>query len=430
MNRILQVVIILGLFLNPLIIIAQNFTVTFPDKKPNSSNFIELGPQKSNTAFSIKVQIKNNLAQVTDDDQNYLVTFDSWSSIFPTWYTIAPASQNITGGSSAQFTITLTPPAGSDFAPGDYDFLYWLYFKAQKQSNAAITESAKSPYQLMLWLDDIAPVKLNEPSVTAALPSSILINGVHYYDDDHINVLTNTIKVSTNTYTTQKDYYDVSGLIGNTTYAVSITSKDAAGNSSTATDVSVKTFPGAPGNLNASGITSASCKLSWTAPEGGTEGYNIYKDGSFLSTTPATSFLVSDLSPSTAYSFVVKAKNSVGESAAATKSVTTCPVVPSAPTDLNVANITDNGCTLSWTASTGIVTAYNVYANGSLIQTSTSGSITLQNLGSGTSYTLTVSASNCGGESAQSNAINILTRPSAPTGLTAGTVTNITCALS
>ncbi|GAA0646414.1 glycoside hydrolase family 18 protein [Kutzneria viridogrisea] len=82
--------------------------------------------------------------------------------------------------------------------------------------------------------------------------------------------------------------------------------------------------PSAPTGLTATGTTSSSTSLSWSAPSGSVSGYNVYQGGTKIASTTGTTYAVSGLSASTAYSFAVSAYNTAGESAkSAAVSVTT-----------------------------------------------------------------------------------------------------------
>ena len=79
------------------------------------------------------------------------------------------------------------------------------------------------------------------------------------------------------------------------------------------------TAPNAPGTPSASSITKNSVRLSWSAPMDGGAAIDLYSvtadNGvTFLVSSATTSVTVTGLSPSTAYSFKVRAHNSIGNS--------------------------------------------------------------------------------------------------------------------
>ncbi len=129
--------------------------------------------------------------------------------------------------------------------------------------------------------------------------------------------------------------YAVTSLTASTTYAFTVKSKDAAGNVSAASNVasvttlapvSDTTAPTAP-SLTASGTTSNSTNLSWSGATDNVAvtGYDVYKEGSLLGSTAASTYAVTGLSASTNYAFTVKAKDAAGNISPAsnTASVTT-----------------------------------------------------------------------------------------------------------
>ncbi len=69
--------------------------------------------------------------------------------------------------------------------------------------------------------------------------------------------------------------------------------------------------PSAPSNLSASNITQNSVVLNWSSSSDnvGVTGYDIYRNGSRITTTTNTSYTVSRLSASTTYNFYVRAKD-------------------------------------------------------------------------------------------------------------------------
>ncbi|MBG6130075.1 chitodextrinase [Aquimarina sp. EL_43] len=72
--------------------------------------------------------------------------------------------------------------------------------------------------------------------------------------------------------------------------------------------------PSAPASLAASNIGATTADLSWTASTDniGVTGYEIFQGGSSIGTSTTTSFNVTGLTASTAYSFTVKAKDAAG----------------------------------------------------------------------------------------------------------------------
>lgn len=81
--------------------------------------------------------------------------------------------------------------------------------------------------------------------------------------------------------------------------------------------------PTAPTNLTSTGKTSSSVSLSWGASSDnvGVTGYDVYAGSNQVLSVSGTSATVSGLSPSTAYSFTVKARDAAGNTSAASNSV-------------------------------------------------------------------------------------------------------------
>ncbi len=73
--------------------------------------------------------------------------------------------------------------------------------------------------------------------------------------------------------------------------------------------------PAAPTGLTVTGTTSSSVSLSWTAPSGTVSGYNVYDNGSRVTSVTAINATISGLAASTTYTFAVSAFNSTGEGA-------------------------------------------------------------------------------------------------------------------
>lgn len=82
--------------------------------------------------------------------------------------------------------------------------------------------------------------------------------------------------------------------------------------------------PTTPTNLVASGTTATSTNLSWTASTDniGVTGYNVYRNGTLVSTASGTSTVASGLAGSTTYSFTVRAFDAAGNLSAVSNTAT------------------------------------------------------------------------------------------------------------
>ncbi len=125
--------------------------------------------------------------------------------------------------------------------------------------------------------------------------------------------------------------YTATGLTASTAYTFSVKAKDAAGNVSassntvnvtTLANTSDTTAPSAP-TLTASGTTQTSTNLSWTASTDnvGVTGYDVYRGTTLLTTVTGTTYTVTGLTASTAYSFTVRAKDAAGNVSASSNTV-------------------------------------------------------------------------------------------------------------
>ncbi|MFE3871404.1 M4 family metallopeptidase [Flavobacterium sp. ZS1P70] len=97
--------------------------------------------------------------------------------------------------------------------------------------------------------------------------------------------------------------------------------------------------PSTPASLAASGTTSTTTNLSWTASTDNVAvtGYNVYQGATLKATVTGTTYAVSGLTAATAYTFSVKAKDAAGNLSAAS----------------NVVNVTTSGTTVTYCVSKG-----------------------------------------------------------------------------
>jgi chitodextrinase len=138
---------------------------------------------------------------------------------------------------------------------------------------------------------------------------------------------------------TSSTTFSVIGLTASTTYSFSVKAKDAAGNLSLSSNlVSVTTLapvldttlPTAP-TLTATGTTQTTTNLSWS---GATDNvavtsYDVYQGASLIASVATTSYTVSGLTASTAYTFSIRSKDAAGNISAPSNivNVTTLAVV-------------------------------------------------------------------------------------------------------
>ena len=118
------------------------------------------------------------------------------------------------------------------------------------------------------------------------------------------------------------------------------------------------TVPSVPTGLQASGTTSNSTNLSWTASTVAVNcsltGYTVFKNGVAAGTTSSPNITITGLSPLTTYSFRVAANDAAGSSAQGTAiNVTTLNGPPPPPPSAKVfAPYVDMGLTVDWQLTT------------------------------------------------------------------------------
>lgn len=190
----------------------------------------------------------------------------------------------------------------------------------------------------------------------------------------------------------------------------------------TGSGTSDTTAPSAPSSLTSTSVASTSVSLSWNASSDnvGVTGYKIYKGSSLAGTVSgsATSYTVTGLTASTAYTFTVKAVDAAGNESAASNSLsvtTAAPpaadtTAPTAPGGLHVMSTTASSIELMWTASTDNVgvTGYKVYNGSTLVATAsgTATSYTVTGLAASTSYTFTVYAVDAAGNQSSGSTVS------------------------
>lgn len=117
------------------------------------------------------------------------------------------------------------------------------------------------------------------------------------------------------------------------------------------------TAPSTPAGLVATATTLNSISLSWNASTDnvGVTGYHLFRNGTLVASPTATTAVVSGLTPATAYSFTVRAKDAAGNvsplSAALSASTRADTTAPTAVTGL-AGSASGTTLSLRWAAST------------------------------------------------------------------------------
>jgi chitinase len=125
----------------------------------------------------------------------------------------------------------------------------------------------------------------------------------------------------------------VSGLNPNTQYTFTVRARDTRGNLSAASAPATVTTnnpandttpPSVPGSLRSTGRGSSTVSLAWTASTdaNGVSGYEVYRGSTLAAFVTGTAATVAGLSPSTQYTFTVRARDNYDNTSATSNAVT------------------------------------------------------------------------------------------------------------
>ncbi len=269
-----------------------------------------------------------------------------------------------------------------------------------------------------------------------------------------------------------------SALAPNTSYSYTVRALDAAGNTSTfSVDLVVRTQPAStpgtgtgtptttpadttapstPTGLSGSAASASTLTFSWVASTDNQSvaRYEIYSGSILVASTAQTSYALSGLTASTAYSLTIKAFDAAGNAsgtstalvlttAAAPATPTPDTTAPTAPTGLAVTQTTSSSLNLNWVASTdniGVV-RYDAYKDGVLAGNTSTPGFLFTGLAASRTYTLTVKAVDAAGNSSAASAglsastasatpPADTTAPTAPTNLVASNATSSSLTLT
>ncbi|KKS07707.1 hypothetical protein A3K01_01455 [candidate division WWE3 bacterium RIFOXYD1_FULL_43_17] len=282
-------------------------------------------------------------------------------------------------------TVTSTSYNNSGLTSStSYSFYVKAFDAASNYSAASNTATATT----LTVADTSAPS--TPANLTASVVSATQINLSWSASTDNVGVTgyevyRNNVKVATVTATS----YSNTGLSSSTTYSFYVKAIDAASNVSAASNtVSATTqagadtsAPTAPPTLNVALITSTQVNLVWTASTDnvGVTGYDVYRNNIKVATVTSLTYSNTGLTPFTAYTFYVRARDAAGNVSAASSTVSastsaapdaTAPSVPANPVATAVSSTQIN---LGWSASTDnvAVSSYEVYRDNVKVATVT-----------------------------------------------------------
>lgn len=274
-------------------------------------------------------------------------------------------------------------------------------FRAQAGSYAV--EEGESRAHTFYWLKNLSGLGTVDRTVTASTPLHAVFvkNGVRTYQAANMSGTATTVTFS-NGVTLQVPARSVASSTGST-----------GGGDTTA--------PSTPTGLTASGTTSTATSLSWSASTDnvGVTGYEVLRNGTVVGTATGTTYTATGLSPSTAYTFAVRAYDAAGNRSGTSSSVSVTTTAgagdttaPSTPTGLAASGTTSSATTLAWSASTDDVgvTGYEVLRNGTVVGTTSSRTYTATGLSPSTAYTFAVRAYDAAGNrSGTSGSVGVTT---------------------
>ncbi|GAA4064328.1 cellulose binding domain-containing protein [Nonomuraea soli] len=179
--------------------------------------------------------------------------------------------------------------------------------------------------------DTQAPTKPGTPVASAVTSSGATLTWTASTDNVAVTGY-DVYRGSTLAGSTTATSFTATGLSPATAYTFTVRAKDAAGNTSVASDgVTFTTTSGTdtqaptkPGTPVASAVTSSGATLTWTASTDNVAvtGYDVYRGSTLAGSTTTTSFTATGLSPSTAYTYTVRAKDAAGNVSTASDPVT------------------------------------------------------------------------------------------------------------
>jgi chitodextrinase len=213
----------------------------------------------------------------------------------------------------------------------------------------------------------------------------------------------------------------------NGNHSLTAVARDAAGNTTTSTAVTVNVDNAAPtvsitsptGGALVNGTVGVNATATDNAGGSGISKVEFYVDGTLGSTDTSSPYSYSwnttALALGSSHTLTAKAYDNAPTANATTSSGVTVTVqdttAPSTPTALHTTSVLPKSITFAWTASTDnvAVTGYQIRRSGSLLTTTTSLTYTDSNLTPSTAYSYTVTAVDAAGNASTAASLNATT---------------------
>ncbi|MYT42145.1 chitinase, partial [Streptomyces sp. SID5471] len=220
-----------------------------------------------------------------------------------------------------------TVPAGGSTDP----FSYWFIASGPVGTPTTCTVNGDkcdgSP--------DVPPSAPGTPEVTATTARSVSLSWPAASQGDYPVTSYEVLSEGRTVATSPGTSVTVTGLTPATRYTFTVRAKDRRGNAgppsapvtaSTVDPASDPVPPSAPGGLRSTAITSSSVSLAWdkATDNVGVVAYDVYRGAELATTVPGstTSATVGGLTPATAYTFSVKARDAAENASPASNALT------------------------------------------------------------------------------------------------------------